>query len=356
MSIADGVESMCYNPLLSGRYEVARVALVGCGAVAETFYLPAITKNPGLARNMVLVDTDASRAQAMAMKFRISSYVQDYGDVIPNVHGAIITLPNHLHFKVSLDFLSAGVHVLCEKPLCETEEQAKTLVKEAETRKVFLSVNNTRRLFPSFKKVKELIEMGEIGEPLSFHIEEGLQFTWPTVSGFYFNPKHSKGGVLMDVGAHVVDLICWWFNSRPEVTAYTDDSFGGLESVAQLELQVMDSIHGSVRLSRLSTLSNQYIIEGNKATIVCEPYNWQVIRLSKGGRTYSLRAPAHQRHYADFATELVNNFIDTLCGHAVPRVQGKDVIDSISVLEECYRKRQRFQMPWEEVSTEDEEA
>jgi len=326
-----------------------RIALIGCGAVAKAFYLPAIVGFPSLARHLVLVDINLERAKAMATEFGITSCVKDYKDIIADVDGAIIALPHHLHFQVSLDFLHAGVHVLCEKPLAETEEQARIMVQEAKQRKVSLLVNNTRRLFPSFKKVRELIRKGEIGKPLSFQIEEGSQYNWPTVSGFYFNSKQAKGGVLIDTGAHVIDLVCWWFDSRPKVIAYTDDSFGGCDAVALVNLEIGESVQGSIKLSRLSRLSNQYVIKGEDATLICEPYDWRTIHLIKKGRAIAIRSPAGQRSFIDFGGVVVNNFIKVVLGNELPLVSGQDVIDSISVLEECYRKRRRFELPWMEV-------
>lgn len=328
-----------------------RIALVGCGAIAETFYLPAITRIPLVARKLILVDINLERAKAVATKFGITSYIKDYKSIVADIDGVIIALPHHLHFKVSLDFLRAGVHVLCEKPLAETFEQAKSMIQEAERNKVTLCVNYTRRLFPSFRKVKELLSDRTIGQPISFYLEEGGEFHWPTVSGFYFNSKTSKHGVLMDRGPHVIDLVCWWFNSKPKVITFIDDSFGGCEAVAALNFLINGCIPGSIKLSWLSKLKNKCIIQGREGTLICEVHNWREITLIKNDKHFTIRLTAPQRYFSDFGHEIVNNFIAVIQRQQRPSISAQDVLGSISVIEECYKHRKRFSMPWMEVDS-----
>lgn len=332
-----------------GHSNIPKIALVGCGAVAELFYLPAFAENPSLDSQVVLVDINYDRAKTMAYKFGIQRYVQDYRDVLSEVDGAIVALPHHLHYKVTMDFLRAGIHVLCEKPLSETFEQARFMIEEAERKKVTLCVNYTRRLFPSFRKIKELLSDGAIGQPVGFSLEEGGEFNWPTVSGFYFDPKTSNHGVLMDRGPHVIDLVCWWFDSRPKVTNYRDDSFGGCEAVATLDFLIKGSIPGTIKLSWLNRLKNTCVIRGEKGLIVSEVHNWREVIIIKNGRSIKINPPAPQRYFSDFGSEIVNNFIEVIRGEAQPLISAKDVLDSIAVIEECYRNRKRFTMPWMEV-------
>jgi len=322
------------------------IALVGCGAVAELFYLPALVRNSSIAHRLILVDIDSERAEAMASRFGVDSYVQDYRDVLSDVDGAIVALPHHLHYEVAMNFLRAGVHVLCEKPLAETAEQAKSMVQEAERQRVSLCVNNTRRLFPSFKKVKDLLRKGTIGEPISFHLEEGGEFNWPTVSGFYFGAKGAKHGVLMDRGPHVIDLLCWWFESRPVITSCMDDSFGGCEAVATLDLKVNDSCSGTIKLSWLSRLENKYTIRGETGILICEPFGWRQIELIKNGSSTKIHPPTPQKQFSDFGFEMVDNFLAVIHDQKPPLVSGGDVIDSITVIEEYYSLRRTYALPW----------
>jgi len=337
------------NPENIKASDTPRIALVGCGAIAELFYLPALVRSPSVARNLILVDINYERAKAMASKFGVQLYMRSYQNVLSDVDGAIIALPHQLHYEVAMNFLRSGVHVLCEKPLAETVEQARSMIQEAERQQVSLCVNNTRRLFPSFKKVKDLLAEGAIGEPVSFHLEEGGEFNWPTVSGFYFNPQSSNHGVLMDRGPHVIDLACWWFDSNLSIISYMDDSFGGCEAVAALNFLIRESIPGSIKLSWLSRLKNKCVIQGEAGTLTCGVHDWRQVSLVKNGRSIRIRLPTSQRHFSDFGLEIVNNFVGVIQKREPPLVSGEDVLASIAVLDECYRNRKNFSLPWMEV-------
>jgi len=327
-----------------------RIGIVGCGAVAELFYLPAFVKNRSLSSRLILVDINYERVKAVASKFGIGSYTQDYHDIFSDVDGAIVALPHHLHYEVAMAFLSNGVHVLCEKPLAQNFEEARSMIQEAERKKVWLCVNYTRRLFPSSKKIKELLNDGAIGQPIRVRVEEGGEFNWPTTSGFYFNWKISNHGVLMDRGPHVIDLICWWFDSRPKVMSYMDDSFGGCEAVAESSLLIGGSIPASVKLSWLSRLRNTFIIQGEKGTIISEVHNWrEVILIKNDGSSIKIHPPTSQRYFSDFGVEVVNNFVGVIEGRDLPLITAQDVLDSVAIIDECYLNRKRFTMPWMEV-------
>src|SRR5262249_10123493 len=114
-------------------------------------------------RNLILVDNDLDRARQMASKFNGNSVWSDYRETLKSVDGAIVALPSHLHHPVSMDFLSQGIHVLCEKPLAESAAKATEMVEEAHRTRAVLAVDYLQRLIPSFAKVKELLTEGTLG-------------------------------------------------------------------------------------------------------------------------------------------------------------------------------------------------
>ena len=75
--------------------------------------------------------------------------------------------------------------------------------------------NNLRRNSPSFREIKRIIASGTLGTPLAASWAEGGKYSWPTKSGFYFTQKPRNKlpppGIMLDIGSHVVDLLCWWF-------------------------------------------------------------------------------------------------------------------------------------------------
>ena len=172
-----------------------RIALIGCGAAALRYYVPAFQKYRKRFKELYLVDIDTDNAEQVRSSLGWGDIRTEYRDVLPDVDGAIILLPNHLHHGVAMNCLNAGVNVLCEKPLAVDPEQAREMVETAEKNNVALCVNNTRRTFPNFLAVKEMIQSGELGRLQKIEYIEGSTFGWPSSTGFYVNPKVSSKGI-----------------------------------------------------------------------------------------------------------------------------------------------------------------
>ena len=99
----------------------------------------------------------------MASEVGRGDALADLSEIKEKLDGAIVVVPNHLHYDIARRFIDQGVHVLCEKPLTENGAQAKDLVEAAAAKGVVLCVNNTRRMFPAFQRIRELISAGGIG-------------------------------------------------------------------------------------------------------------------------------------------------------------------------------------------------
>lgn len=228
-----------------------RIALIGCGAIAENYYLPALARGSRILDALTLVDRDIDRARKLATSFSVKNCLADYREALNEVDGAIIALPTHLHHPISMEFLSRGLPVLCEKPLAESADKAKEMVEQARKTGTVLTTNYLQRLWPQFARVKELLANRSLGQPLAIKYFVGEVFDWPTVSGFYFNSARSAAGVLRDRGAHVFDQICWWLGGKPKLMSSQNDSFGGGEAVAYIQFEHGRCV-GEVKLSWLS--------------------------------------------------------------------------------------------------------
>jgi len=324
-----------------------RIAIIGCGAVAELLYLPALLKFPSVRKNLILVDRNEERAHQLAAKFNIKDYQDDYRNILSKeIDGVIIATPSHLHYPISMDFLSNGVHVLCEKPLAGSTDEARDMIAQANQNGVMLLANYQRRLYASNLKIKELLSKGELGEPLAIKYFEGEEFSWPTVSGFYFDSNVSSKGVLFDRGAHVLDLICWWLNAKPETLLSENDSFGGREAVARIQFE-HEKCLGEIKLSLLGKFPCVFSIECEQGTISGDIYDFQSILLStKSGQKRRIKLNTNEKYYTDFGFTIVTNFLNVLSKNAKPVISGEDVLYSIEWIDDCYTAATRFNMPW----------
>ena len=330
----------------ASRQEV-RIALIGCGAIAECYHLPALAKHPAVVDNLILVDPNGARAEELASKFQAPRVSCDYRDVLPDIDGAIIATPPDLHYSIAMDCLRHNVHVLCEKPLAPSTTEAREMVDQATRAGVTLSVNQTRRLFPSYGKIRELIAAGTIGEPVSLTYTDGIAFGWPTVSGFYFKANAAAKGVLLDRGVHVLDTICWWLGHKPTPTACETDSFGGPEAVVALRL-MHHQCQIEVRLSSLSDLHNTYHIVGSKGEIRGGIEEWGRVTVipHPPAKPYKINLRVREEQYNDFAHRLIANFLDIIRKDVPPLIPARDTLSTIALIEECYSIAKRFALPW----------
>ncbi|MGH7519653.1 MAG: Gfo/Idh/MocA family protein [Gemmatimonadales bacterium] len=322
------------------------VAVIGCGAIARTVHVPALAQRHDVRGRLVLVDQDRDRAKALAEEFGIATTAADYRDVLPAVQGVVIAVPHHLHFRIALDCLRAGVHVLCEKPLATSAAEAAELVAASEHAGVALAVNHVRRLFPPSEVTHELLQQGAVGNVRFVGYYDGAKYDWPTASGFAFGLQGDGKGVLLDIGSHVLDLICWWLGRPPRVTDYVDDSLGGSEAVAKVSFADGD-VRGEVHLSWLAKLRNGFRIEGDAGVLTGSVFDWETLQLtSPSGRTTSIPIKTRVRSVGDLGPTIVENFLAVIERGAAPLVSGRDVVPSIALIEQCYARRRRFAMPW----------
>lgn len=325
------------------------IAIIGCGAIAESFHLPALARHPVVKQGLILVDRNIERAQTLGTRYGVEDCAPDYRDVLKRINGAVIAVPHHLHYAIALDCVRNGVHLLCEKPLAESATQVNEIVNEAERAGVTVSVNNNRRLFPSFRKVRQLIASGEIGTVRYLEMHHGERFDWPSATASYFGMQSSGKGVLLDTGAHILDLVCWWLGGKPRVISYEDDSLGGSEAVAKLSFEYGEC-RGSVHLSWLSKLQNSFYIRGESGSIEGNTYDWRTITVcSKSGRKTKIRVRTEFRDLRDLSMALIDNFLNIITKGVQPLVCPRDIVDSIRLIEDCYACRERLAMPWHDA-------
>ena len=334
------------RPIASSE-RLLRIALIGCGGIAESYYMPALARHPTVLESLILVDRDKDRAQRMAARFHVKRWLADYHEALDEVDGVIIALPTHLHYPVSMEFLSRGVHVLCEKPLAECADKAKQMVAQANASKAVLAVDYLQRLWPQFAKVKELIADRSMGEPVDIKYSVGEVFDWPTVSGFYFNAAGSAG-ILRDRGAHVFDHICWWFGGKPGLVSSQNDSFGGAEAVARVRFELGKCV-GDVRLSWLGNSPCRFTVRCEAGIIAGDIYDFRAIRLKTGSAEDKLvTIKSAVKSKADVGFKVVTNFMNVIAKRESPLIPGSDVLDSIQFIDECYKAATRLEMPWYE--------
>ena len=126
--------------------EKIKVAIIGCGTIANSAHIPSYLAN-GLVEIKYFCDIIPERAQAAVEKYGCGIAVQDYRDILDDeeITAVSVCTPNNVHADISIDFMRAGKHVLCEKPAARTYDEALRMQKvQHETGKI-LSIGVVNR-------------------------------------------------------------------------------------------------------------------------------------------------------------------------------------------------------------------
>jgi predicted dehydrogenase len=183
------------------RSEPLRVAVIGCGFIGE-LHARAVQDSP----NAVLVatmDVDLDRAKRIAGNGDTRAY-WSLDHLLANEPVDVVTVatPDHLHFEPTMRALERGVNVFCEKPLSMSLEECQAMVAAADKAGVQLGVDYNRRFGFGYRKAKELIDGGRIGDVIhsTLRVTDGI-------------PSFVKGrgpyALLTSLLTHHIDLLRW---------------------------------------------------------------------------------------------------------------------------------------------------
>jgi predicted dehydrogenase len=333
------------------------VALVGCGAVAEIFYAPTLIEleNEGLLAVRALVDLSPERTAVIARTFPQAASARDLAD-IRDVNLALIASPPPFHVKHTLQAITAGMDVLCEKPMATSVTEAESMIAAARQAKRMLAVGLFRRFFPVVRYVKYLIDAKPLGALRSFAIQEGGPFSWPAKSDAFFRKDYAGGGVLLDIGVHVLDLVVDWCGD-PQKIDYADDAMGNIEANCEIGLNFANGVRGSILLSRDWQTTNSYTFEFEQGTVRFEGGDCQTVSLELKGvpmKAVSLlhelrwagRQPQAAITYPQAFAEQLRDVVAAVETRREPCVTGEEALRSLRLIETCYAQRRLRPMPW----------
>ena len=329
------------------------VALVGCGAVARLYHAPALAalERDGAVVVRALFDPDPRRVAELGAPFPAAAHVERLSDLSGlGVGLAIVASPPAFHAAQALEILGAGLSVLCEKPLAPTLAEAQSVVEAARTAPGIVAAGLFRRFFPATQMIRNLLAQKVIGDVRRFECFEGGRFAWPTQSPGFFMRSGLSGGVLLDIGVHLLDLLGWWWGEPLDVD-YEDDAMGGIEANCRLRLTYAAGFSGEVRLSRDWALPNRYVIEGSRGWIAWEAN--EADRLTLGfhgsgvaidGQLLDAGAPAFT--FEQSFTSQLANVVAAVRGSEPLAVPAEEALPSLALIERCYRGRRLMPMPW----------
>ncbi|TAD86222.1 MAG: oxidoreductase [Bacteroidetes bacterium] len=198
---------------------MVNVAVVGFGMSATVFHLPFLSTLPGF-RVAAIVQR---RGHEAAAAFPEAIIYTQFDDVLsnPDIHLVVVTTPNSTHFPFAKAALLAGKHVVVEKPFTNTSAEAAELVALAQQKGLVLSVYHNRRYVSDFFTIKALIAQGVLGAVHEYECHFDRYRPEPRNYAHWREESSDiGGGVLYDLGSHLIDQALCLFGLPQNITAH----------------------------------------------------------------------------------------------------------------------------------------
>jgi predicted dehydrogenase len=198
------------------------VGIIGCGNIAGSHirgYLLAADH----AEVAAIADVDSERARSHAATLGEFEVFEDYRELIesPRVDAVDICLPHHLHRDAIVLAAENGKHILCEKPLCLTAQEARDVQSAVRAHGVTLMCAHNQLFMPAVAKAREILDAGLLGAVYEVRTTDSFYNDFdPSSMGWRASASTSGGGELIDTGYHPTYLLLHLAGGQPvEATA-----------------------------------------------------------------------------------------------------------------------------------------
>lgn len=321
---------------------MVRIGIVGCG-----YWGPNLIRNFFQARDSELValcDMDKKRLNQMQEAYSVKKVYTDYRDMLKSarIDAVVVATPPKTHYSLARQALLSGKHVLVEKPLSFSSEDAKKLIALAKKKKRVLMVGHTFEFNPAVIKIKECIASGELGK--IFYI---------------YSTRVNLGRVQDNINAmwslapHDISIINFILNSTPrKVRAYGSAYINkGIEDVVFMNLEFKGNITAQIHVSWLDPSKiRKMIVVGSKKMLIYDDidnegkikiYDKGVERLAPDRSSYGLYQMKLRagdilipklKLYEPLRREC-EHFIDCVLHNKRPDTDGENGLKVVDVLE-----------------------
>lgn len=321
-----------------------RVGVIGCGSIARKRHLPEYRVNEKV-EIVAVCDLLAERAAETADEYGAASYT-DYKELLqhPEIDAVSVCLPNYLHAPVTIAALEAGKHVLCEKPMATSIEEAEAMNLAAKKFGKTLMIAHNQRFVASHQRAKELIDIGEIGKIYSFRTAFGHpgpeRWSIDGRNSWFFEKDKAFIGAMGDLGVHKTDLMRYLLGEITEVGSFIDTSAKEntvVDDNAVCILKTENGVIGTLAASwsYVSGGDNSTIIYGEKAILRLEDDpNYSLIVQYNTGEVVNYELEKIQSNEKGGQTQsyVIDHFTDCVLNGKTPLITGEEGLKSLDVI------------------------
>jgi predicted dehydrogenase len=310
-----------------------RFAMVGAGAISQS-YASAFESAPS-AQLVAVADVRPEAAKALAQGFNCPSY-ESYQKMAESekFDAVVICTPPNTHLEISTYFLGKGINVLCEKPLSIDSASSQMMLDAAHKSGAKLTMGSKFRYVDDVIRAKSIVASGILGEIVLF--ENAFTARVDMSTRWNSNPKISGGGVLIDNGAHSVDIMRYFLGPISDVQVIEGKRIQGLnvEDTVRVFVRSTAGVMGNVDLSwSINKELDSYInIYGSNGTI---SVGWKESKYRQSASREWITFGKGYNKVQAFRSQ-IENFARNIRGEENLLITAEDALASVQVIEACY--------------------
>ncbi|MBE8521181.1 Gfo/Idh/MocA family oxidoreductase [Amycolatopsis sp. H6(2020)] len=246
-----------------------RVGILGYGIGGRVFHAPLVAATPGLTPSVITTSGNAAQARIDHPGAEVVPDADALFERAGDLDLVVVSTPNRTHVPLALRAIEAGLPVVVDKPFAPTPAEAQRVVDAAKAAGVGLTVFQNRRLDSDFLTVRKVLGSGRLGEVFRFESRYDRWVPKPKDNWREFGDPAEAGGLLYDLGAHIVDQALQLFGPVTQVYAEVDRRRAGV----QVDDDVFVALHhaNGVRshlwaTALAATLNPRFRVLGDRAT------------------------------------------------------------------------------------------
>lgn len=322
-----------------------KVGVIGCGSIAKHRHIPEHAANENV-EIVAFCDIVEERAQEYADQYNAKAYTS-FEELLKNeeVDAVSVCTPNSLHAPISIAALNAGKHVLCEKPMATSAEEADAMIAAGEKNGKKLMIAHNQRFVASHAKARSIIESGALGKIYSFRTAfgHGGPENWSAdgSNSWFFKKELAFIGAMGDLGVHKTDLLRYLIGEEfTEVAAFVEGSAKENSTVDDNAVCILKSESGMIGTLAASWAYNGgednstvFYAENGILRLEDDPDYSLIIEYKNGNsERHSLGAIQSNEEGQQTDTHVVEHFITSILDDTTPPVCGNEGKKSLQVI------------------------
>lgn len=244
------------------------IAVIGAGSISS-MHLNSYERNPD-AEIAAICDLNETRAKEAAARYGCGTACTDYREVLndPRIDAVSICTWNHSHAEISIAALQAGKHVLVEKPLSMSVEEALRIQEAVRSSGRLLQIGFVRRYDPNAQLMKRFTDQGEFGG--LYYAKASSIRRLGNPGGWFSDISRSGGGPLIDIGVHVIDL-SWYLMGKPKPVSVSANVYRKLGNRSNVQgLSFYKASDYDARHNTVEDMANALIRFANGASLLVD--------------------------------------------------------------------------------------